>query len=157
LTVPYSGYRPEGVSAALGIHLAAYCAVGACFAFMLYAPLQPSRAAYSGVAEYEPPPVTVVTHAKSPVSEPVAPPIVPVAPNEAEPETTDRSPQQGARAPTTIDGSIEQPEPKPTVSTQPRAHERKKTKREIKTVSKPRESTCIPAYDSSGAQTRPCG
>jgi hypothetical protein len=153
LTAPYSG--PEGVSAVLGIHLAAYCAVGACFAFTLYAPLQSSRAAYSGAAEYEPPPVTVVTHAKLPVNEPVASVIVPAAPNEAAPETADRSPQQGA--PTTIDGSIEQPEPKSTVSAQPRSHERKKTKREIKTVSKPRGSTCIPAYDSSGAQTRPCG
>lgn len=155
MTAPYSGYRPEGASAALGIHLAAYCAVGACFAFAVYAPLQSSRAAYSGVAEYEPPPVTVVTHAKLLVNEPIAPVIVPVVPNEAAPETTDRSPQQGA--PTTIDGSIEQPEPKSTFSTQPRAHERKKTKREIKTVSKSRGSTCIPAYDSSGAQTRPCG
>jgi len=143
LTAPYSGYRPEGASAALGIHLAAYCAVGACFAFAVYAPLQSSRAAYSGVAEYEPPPVTVVTHAKLLVNEPIAPVIVPVVPNEAAPETTD--------------GSIEQPEPKSTFSTQPRAHERKKTKREIKTVSKSRGSTCIPAYDSSGAQTRPCG
>lgn len=155
MTARYSGYRPERVSAALGIHLVAYCAVGACIAFILYAPLQPSRAAYSGAAEYEPPPVTVVTHTKLPVYEPVVPPIVPVTPAEAAPETTDRSPQQ--EAPTTIDGSIEQPEPKSTVNTQPRAHERKKIKREIKTVSKPRASTCIPAYDSSGAQTKPCG
>jgi hypothetical protein len=155
LTTPYSVYRPEGVSTALGIHLAAYCAVGACIAFILYAPLQPSRAAYSGAAEYKPPPVTVVTYTKLPVNEPVAPLIVPVAPNEATPETADRSPQQGA--PTTIDDSIEQPVPKSTVNTQPRASERKKIKREIKTVSKPRASTCIPAYDSSGAQTRPCG
>jgi hypothetical protein len=46
---------------------------------------------------------------------------------------------------------------KSAVGTQPRAHERKETKREIQTVSKPRGSTCIPAHDSSGAQTRPCG
>jgi len=46
---------------------------------------------------------------------------------------------------------------KSTVSTQPPAHERKKTKRAIQTVSRPRGSTCISAHDSSGAQTRPCG
>ena len=46
---------------------------------------------------------------------------------------------------------------KSTVSTQPPAHEGKKIKREIRTVSRPRGSTCISAHDSSGAQTRPCG
>src|SRR5499427_2694763 len=37
---------------------------------------------------------------------------------------------------------------KSTVSTQPPAHERKKTRRAIQTVSRPRGSTCISAHDS---------
>ena len=40
----YSAHRPDSVTAALGIHLIVYCAVGACLAFGLYALLQPSRA-----------------------------------------------------------------------------------------------------------------
>ena len=52
------------MTAALGIHLIVYCAVGACFAFGLYALLQPSRAPNSGLAAYKPPPGTVVTYGK---------------------------------------------------------------------------------------------
>ena len=52
----YSARRPDSVTAALGIHLIVYCAVGACLVFGLYALLQPSRAPNSGLAAYEPPP-----------------------------------------------------------------------------------------------------
>jgi hypothetical protein len=44
------------VSAALGIHLIVYCAIGAGLAFGLYALLQPSRTPNSGLALYKPPP-----------------------------------------------------------------------------------------------------
>ena len=42
------------VSAALGIHLIVYCAIGARLAFGLYALLQPSRTPNSGLALYNP-------------------------------------------------------------------------------------------------------
>ena len=41
------------VSAALGIHLIVYCAIGARLAFGLYALLQPSRTPNSGLALYK--------------------------------------------------------------------------------------------------------
>jgi hypothetical protein len=46
--------HPDGVTAALAIHLIVYCAVGASFAFALYVLLQPSRAPNSGLAAYKP-------------------------------------------------------------------------------------------------------
>ena len=80
----YSTHRIDSVSAALGIHLIVYCAVGACLAFGLYALLQPSRTPNSGLAVYKPPPAAVVTYAKrSPATtgaEPIAPVEQPIAP-----------------------------------------------------------------------------
>jgi hypothetical protein len=144
LTAAYSGYRPDGVTAALGIHLVVYCAVGACFAFGLYALLQPSRVANPGVAEYKPPPGAVVRYGKPFLMKGVAEPVAPVAPIEPEPETTGRS--------------TPQPELKPTVTAPSRPHTGKRPNRDVRMESpKPRAAACIPAYDSSGAQTRPCG
>jgi hypothetical protein len=60
----YSTHRIDSVSAALGIHLIVYCAIGACLAFGLYAVLQPSRTPNSGLAAYKPPPAAVVTYGK---------------------------------------------------------------------------------------------
>jgi hypothetical protein len=45
----YSTHRIDSVSAALGIHLIVYCAIGAGLAFGLYALLQPSRTPNSGL------------------------------------------------------------------------------------------------------------
>jgi hypothetical protein len=53
--------RSDGLDAALGIHLALYCAVACCFAFGLYLLLQPSRSANPGLAAYKPPPAKVMT------------------------------------------------------------------------------------------------
>jgi hypothetical protein len=50
----YPKHHPDGVTAALAIHLIVYCAVGASFAFALYVLLQPSRAPNSGLAAYKP-------------------------------------------------------------------------------------------------------
>lgn len=53
--------RSDGLDAALAIHLALYCAVGACFALGLYFLMQPSRTPNPGLAAYQPPPATVMT------------------------------------------------------------------------------------------------
>ena len=139
----YSAHRPDSVTAALGIHLIVYCAVGACFAFGLYALLQPSRAPNSGLAAYKPPPGTVVTYGKPFLAKGVAEPIAPVALIEPEPATTGRS--------------TPEPELKPTVTAPSQPHTAKRPKREVRTESPKRSTACIPGYDSSGAQTRPCG
>ena len=108
----YSAHRPDSVTAALGIHLIVYCAVGACLAFGLYALLQPSRAPNSGLAAYEPPPGAVVKYGKpslaTRVAEPIAPvelPIAAAALIDPEPATTGRS--------------TPEPEIKPTIAAPP--------------------------------------
>jgi len=147
----YSAHRPDSVTAALGIHLIVYCAVGACLAFSLYALLQPSRAPNSGLAAYEPPPGAVVKYSKpsraTTVADPIVPieqPIVPVARIDPEPATTGRS--------------TPEPELKPTVARPPSpSRTARRPSREVKIEStRRRVAPCIPGYDSSGAQTRPC-
>ena len=148
----HSIHRMDSVSAALGIHLIVYCAVGACLAFGLYALLQPSRAPNSGLAAYDPPPGAVVKYGKpslaTTVAEPIAPvelPIAAAALIDPEPATTGRS--------------TPEPELTPTIAaphSQPRTA--KRPNREVRIGSpKQRGAACIPGYDSSGAQTRPCG
>jgi hypothetical protein len=147
----YSAQHPHSTTAALGIHLIVYCAVGACLAFGLYALLQPSRAPNSGLAAYEPPPGVVVKYGKpslaTTVAEPIAPveqPIAPAALIDPEPATTARSTPES--------------ELKPTIAAPPsQPRTAKRPNREVKIESPKRRSVpCIPGYDSSGAQTRPC-
>jgi hypothetical protein len=137
----YSRPQTDGLAAALGIHLAIYCAVGGCFAFGLYALLQPSRFPNPGLTAYKPPPGTVITYVPSFRNEAEA--IVPAALVEPELETIGRS--------------THQPEPETMATSAPRPNEMEKSRREVKTES-PRQqrAVCIPGYDSSGAQTRPC-
>ena len=147
----YSAHRPDSVTVALGIHLIVYCAVGACLAFGLYALLQPSRAPNSGLAAYDLP-GAVVKYGKpslaTTVAEPIAPvelPIAAAALIDPESATTGRS--------------TPEPELKPTIAA-PRSQPRtaKRSHREVRIDSpKQRGAACIPGYDSSGAQTRPCG
>ena len=148
----YSAHRPDSVTAALGIHLIVYCAVGACLASGLYALLQPSRAPNSGLAAYDPPPGAVVKYGKpslaTRVAEPIAPvelPIAAAALIDPEPATTGRS--------------TPEPELKPTVAAPPSpSRTARRPSREVKIESpRRRVAPCIPGYDSSGAQTRPCG
>jgi hypothetical protein len=89
LIAAYSAHRSDGETAALGIHLIVYCAIAACFAFGLYALLQPSRGPNSG--SYKPPPATVISYGKSFLANSVVEPIAPAAPFEPEPTTTGRS------------------------------------------------------------------
>jgi hypothetical protein len=60
--------------------------------------------------------------------------------------------------PTTIGLSTPEPEHlKLTVAALPQPHAAKRPKRKVRVeILKPRIAACIPGYDSSGAQTRPC-
>ena len=145
----YSIHRIDSVSAALGIHLIVYCAVGAGLAFGLYALLQPSRTPNSGLAVYKPPPAAVVTYAKRSTAttgaEPIAPVEQPIAPVPLDPE------------PVTTGRSTPEPELKPTI-TAPPSRTAKRPNRDVRIdIPRRRGAACIPGYDSSGAQTRPCG
>jgi hypothetical protein len=146
----YSTQHPDSATAALSIHLMVYCAVVAFLAFGLYALLQPSRTPNSGLAAYEPLPGTVVKYGKPSLTTGFAEPIAPVEQSIApaidpEPATTGRS--------------TPEPELQPTITaphSQPRTV--KRPNREVKIeIPKRRVAPCIPGYDSSGAQTRPCG
>jgi hypothetical protein len=148
----YSTHHPDSVTAALSIHLIVYCAVGACLAFGLYALLQPSRGPNSGFAAYEPPLGTVIKYGKPSLATGLAEPIAslehgiaPAALIDAEQATTGRS--------------TPEPELQPTITTPPsQPRTARRPNREVKIeIPKRRVAPCIPGYDSSGAQTRPCG
>src|SRR5262249_20628686 len=103
-----------------------------------------------GLAEYKPPPGAVVTYAKpsvvTKIAEPIAPmeqDIAPIVPIDPKPATIHSTPES---------------ELKPTATTPSRPRTAKQPHREVKIDNpKPRNAACIPGYDSSGAQTRPCG
>jgi hypothetical protein len=147
----YSAHRPDSVTAALCIHLIVYCAVGACLASGLYALLQPSRAPNSGLAAYDPPPGAVAKYGKPSLATTVAEPIAPVELPIAAAALIDPEPA-------TMGRSTPEPKLKPTIAaphSQPRTA--KRPNREVRIDSpKQRGAACIPGYDSSGAQTRPC-
>src|SRR3954452_16397314 len=54
----------SGLAGALAIHLC-LCAIGGCFAFGLYELLQPTRVNNPGIANYKPPPATVIAYGPS--------------------------------------------------------------------------------------------
>ena len=140
----YSEHRPDGVTTALAIHLIVYCAVGACFAFALYALLQPTRTPNAGLRAYRPLPGTVVTYGEAFVAKSVPEPVGPVALIEPEPTTTGRS-------------TAEPEQLKPTVTAPSQPHPAKRLQRNVRVENpKRRTAACIPGYDSSGPQTRPC-
>jgi hypothetical protein len=134
------------VAAALGIHLCLYCALAGCFAFGFYALMQPTPYPNPGVAAYEPPPATVINYALPPrLANSIQEPLASAALGEPEPETTGRSTPQPELAPA----------PAPVATSPPKAT--RKPRRDVK-AERPtlKRSACIPGYDSSGAQTRPC-
>ncbi len=51
--------HPDGVAAALAIHVCLYCAVAGCFALALYYLMQPTRLPNPGMAAHKPSPSTV--------------------------------------------------------------------------------------------------
>jgi hypothetical protein len=157
----YSVNRPDSVTAALGIHFLVYCAVGACFALSLYALLQPSSISDSGSAAYKPLPATVVTHEPLRTND-AALPIAPVVAIAPESRTTGSSMLQLEPAPQPeLKPSPElapQPELRPTLTAPSQPRSGRRPNRDVKIESSKRRSgPCIPGYDGSGAQTRPCG
>ncbi len=162
MIVAYSAHRPDSVTATLAIHLIAYCAIGACLASSLYTLLQPSRVSTSSVTDYKLVPAMVVRDDEPLLTRGAASPIAPVAPNMPVAPIATIAPMEPEAETTGL--SNPQPEIKPTVTapSQPQTNKRPnrvvKPNREVKMESpKPRTAPCIPAYDSSGAQTRPCG
>jgi hypothetical protein len=166
--------RPDGRRAALGFHLAVDSALAVCLAFGVYALLHPSGVSSSYLAEYQALPAAVVTgDTPVPASAAALPmaaaaPIAPAphirsistAPTNVmlQPEATPQpelapqpevAPQPELTAP---------PEAKPTVAPPSQRRTVKKPNREVRTgTSNRRGAGCIPGYDGSGAQTRPCG
>src|SRR5262245_17897122 len=165
--------RPDGRRAALGLHLAVDSALAVCLAFGVYALLHPSGVSSSGLAEYQALPAAVVTGDKPPASAaalpmPAADPIDPgphirtisTAPAtvmlqpEAMPQP-DLAPQPEVAPQPEL---TPPPEAKPTVAPPAQRRTVKKPTRDVRVgTSNRRSAGCIPAYDSSGAQTKPCG
>jgi hypothetical protein len=147
-------YRQQdnGVNAGLSIHLCLYCAVAACFAVGLYALLQPLRVPNPGLAAFKPLPGTIVTYVQLPPSRKdvaaLAAPIAPAVLTQPELETTGRSTSQ-AQEPASPP-RVQMVEPP---AQQPKAKPCREARSESPT---PQRAVCLPGYDSSGAQTRPC-
>jgi len=155
----YAGYRLDGLTTTVLIHLLAYSAVAACVASSLHTLLQSPRISAGGAAS-KPVPAMVVSNAEpSPtgVALPIAPvtpniqgaAVAPIAPTEPEAETMEfPNPQPEIKPPITA--------PLPS-QTNTRPYRVVKPHREVRVESTKRRGTqCIPAYDSSGAQTRAC-
>lgn len=147
-------YSDDGLAAAPWIPLCLYCAVAGCFALGLYALLQPARHPNPGLVAYKPPPATVISYGLPPRLRNSHEPLGSVGLANLEPETTGRSMRQ--HEPQVTSQSTKQVDLIPApVSTSPK--QTKKVVREVITeYPTPQRSACIPAYDSSGAQTRPC-
>jgi hypothetical protein len=139
----------DGVSGALAAHLCAYCAVAACLAVGLYALYyQPARQPNPGLAAYKPPPGTIISY-ELPARLRSSEPLVSVAAPEL--ETTGRS----TREPPITGQPDRQLDLVPVTLPSPR--QVKRPERAARTEdAPPQRSACIPGYDSSGAQTRPC-
>ena len=140
----------DGVSGALAAHLCAYCAVAACLAVGLYALYQPARQPNPGLAAYKPPPGTIISY-ELPARLRNSDPLVSVAVTAPELETTGRS----TREPPITGQPDRQLDLVPVTLPSPR--QVKRPERAATTeYAPPQRSACIPGYDSSGAQTRPC-
>jgi hypothetical protein len=121
----YPPRRSDGLDAALAIHLALYCAVGACFALGFYLLLQPSRSANPGLAAYQPPPATVMTVSVPSLGEAAAD--APASLAGAPERIAAASPRDTAELSTTGQGEAKQPEreAKPAKAKRPRTASRK--------------------------------
>jgi hypothetical protein len=83
----------DGVSVAVGIHLTAYALVFGLFALWLHSQLQPRVFANPGLADYAPPPGTVISYdmpARLLAEHGPAPPLAEFTARREEPETTGR-------------------------------------------------------------------
>lgn len=162
--------RPDsGLRAALGFHLAVDSALAVCLGFGLYALLYPSGVSSSYLAEYQALPAAVITPDTPLPASAAALPTAAAAPIAPEPRITSISttpatvmlqPEATAEpelAPQPEVALTQPPEAKPTVAPPAQRRTVKKPNRDVRMGTSNRRSGCIPAYDSSGAQTRPCG
>ena len=171
--------RPDRRRAALGFHLAVDAALAVCLGFGVYALLHPPGVSSSGLAEYQALPAAVVTGDTPLATGAAALPTAaagPIAPAPIDPGPRIRS------VPTVPANVMLRPEsmPQPELAPQPEAMPQpeltpppeakpavappsqrrtgKKPHRDVRTgTSNRRGAGCIPGYDGSGAQTRPCG
>jgi hypothetical protein len=160
--------RPDGLRAALGFHLAVDAALAVCLGFGLYALLHPSGISSSYLAEYQALPAAAVTADTPLPASTAALPMTAAAPIAPAPQirsistapaTVMLQPEampQPELAPQPEVALTPPPEAKPVVAPPSQRRTGKKPNREVKVGSQNRRA-CIPAYDSSGAQTRPCG
>src|SRR5262245_18499627 len=164
--------RPDGLRATLGFHLAVDSVLAVCLGFGLYALLHPSGVSSSYFAEYQALPAAVVTGDTALPASAAALPITPAAPIVPAPQirSISTAPATAVLQPEAMPQPELAPEPevppqpeltpppeaKPKVAPPSQRRTSKKPSREVKMGSQNRRA-CIPAYDSSGAQTRPCG
>jgi|EndMetStandDraft_8_1072994.scaffolds.fasta_scaffold38502_3 hypothetical protein len=171
--------RPDGRRAALGFHLAVDSALAVCLAFGVYALLHPSGVSSSGLVEYQALPAAVVTGdtplARGAAALPMAA-AAPISPAPIDPGPHIRSiptapanvmlrpeampqPELVPQPEVAPQPELTQPpEAKPTVAPPSQRRTGKKPNRDVRTgTSNRRGAGCIPGYDGSGAQTRPCG
>jgi hypothetical protein len=162
--------RPHGRRAALGFHLAVDSALAVCLAFGVYALLHPSGVSSSYLAEYQALPAAVVTGDTPLPATTAALPMTAAAPIAPAPQIRSIStapanvmlqPEampQPELAPQPEVALTPPPEAKPTVAPPVQRRTVKKPNRDVRTgTSNRRGAGCIPGYDGSGAQTRPCG
>ncbi len=171
--------RPDGRRAALGFHLAVDSALAVCLAFGVYALLHPAGVSSSGLTEYQAFPAAVATGDTPLPASAAAVPVAaagPIAPAPIDPRPHTRSISTAPANVMLQPEAMPQPElaPQPEVAPQPEltpppeakpavappAQRRtgKKPNRDVRTgTSNRRGAGCIPGYDGSGAQTRPCG
>jgi len=161
--------RPDGLRAALGFHLAVDAALAVCLGFGLYALLHPSGISSSYLVEYQALPAAVVTSDTPLPASAAALPVTAVAPSAPAPQirsistapaTVMLQPEampQPELAPQPEVALTPPPEAKPVVAPPAQRRTVKKPTRDVRVGTSNRRSACIPAYDSSGAQTRPCG
>jgi len=150
----YSRPRGDDVAGDLALLLSLYLAVAGGFAFGLYELLQPTRYPNRGLAGYTPSAATLViprraSNLDKPQIADVSEPIVVSTMPAIESHTDGRS----------------MPKP-PVAETVVRAHRPPKNTKLVKafnrpitreaTVSQQQVATCLPRYDSSGAQTQAC-
>jgi hypothetical protein len=165
--------RPDGLRAALGFHLAVDSALAICLGFGLYALLHPSGLSSSYLAEYQALPAAVVTSDTPLPASAAGLPVAAAAPIAPAPQIRSIStapatvmlqpeampqPELAPQPEVTPQPELTPPpEAKPTVAPPSQRRTGKKPNREVKMGTSNRRSGCIPGYDSSGAQTRPCG
>jgi hypothetical protein len=150
----YSRSRGDGVAGDLAFLLFLYLAVVSGFAFGLYGLLQPTRFTNAGLAAYKPPTAASVippreSNLLSPLSADFSESLVISATPATEPDTDGRSMPKPPIAESVV------PARRPPKNTKSVKAFSRQITREAP-VNQQRVATCLPKYDSSGAQTQAC-